>query len=348
MVQPIGIGLVGAGIIGNVHAYAFSEIEGAKIVGVAEPREDAGRALAEKTGATWYASFVELLENPEVELIVLGTPSGMHPDQAILAARAGKHVITEKPMAITPEGATRMIDAAEAANVYLAVIFQNRLSPDVVRVKRAIEAGYIGRPIFGNAFVHWYRSQDYYDANGGWRGTWALDGGGALINQSIHTIDLLQWILGGVDTVQAHTATLSHDIEAEDAGSASIKFLSGALGVIQGSTATVGDAPVKVEIVGDKGTVVLEGGEVTSWKGTHELSDDLLTEEDRALTDGWRADEDFGEPHRRQFRRIIEEIQRNGNPPFSGNEARKAVDLILSIYESARTGTRVTVPRGKV
>ncbi|MEJ7839581.1 MAG: Gfo/Idh/MocA family oxidoreductase, partial [Thermomicrobiales bacterium] len=285
MTQPIGIGLVGAGIIGNVHAFALSEIEGATIVGVAEPREDAGRELATKTGAIWYKSFVELLENPAVELVILGTPSGMHPEQAILAARAGKHIITEKPMAITSEGATRMIDASDEAGVHLAVVFQNRLSPDVVRVKRAIEAGYIGKPIFGNAFVHWFRDQAYYDANGGWRGTWSLDGGGALINQSIHTIDLLQWILGDVNTVMAHTATLGHNIEAEDAGSASLHFQNGALGVIQGSTATIGDSPVKVEIVGDKGRVILENGVVSFWKGTNELSDDLLTEEDRALSD---------------------------------------------------------------
>jgi UDP-N-acetyl-2-amino-2-deoxyglucuronate dehydrogenase len=347
LADQIGIGIVGAGIIGNVHAYAFSEMPEAKIIGVAEPREDAGKQLAEKTGGKWYASYVELLENPDIDLIVLATPSGMHPDQAVLASRAGKHVITEKPMAITSEGATRMIEAAREAGTHLAVVFQNRLAPDVVRVKRAIEAGYIGKPIFGNAFVHWKRTQEYYDANGGWRGTWALDGGGALINQSIHTIDLLQWTLGGVDTVQAHAATLRHNIEAEDTASASVKFISGALGVIQGTTASGGDNPVKLEIIGEQGKVVVEGGQVTTWQGTQELSDDLLTEEDHALTDGWRADEKFGEPHRRQFRQIIKEIQANGNPPFAGTEARKAVDLILSIYESARTGTRVSVPRGE-
>jgi predicted dehydrogenase len=347
LADQIGIGIVGAGIIGNVHAYAFSDIGEARIVAVAEPREDAGKELAEKTGAKWYASYVELLEDPAVELVVLATPSGMHPDQAILATRAGKHVITEKPMAITAEGATRMIDAAQKAGVHLAVVFQNRLAPDVVKVKRAIDAGYIGKPIFGNAFVHWKRTQEYYDANGGWRGTWSLDGGGALINQSIHTIDLLQWILGGVDTVMAHAATLTHNIEAEDTASASLRFLSGALGTIQGSTSTAGDSPVKVEIVGDQGKVVLEGGAVTYWQGTNDLSDDLLTDEDRALTDGWRADENFGEPHRRQFRQIIRAIQQGGTPPFPGSEARKAVDLILTIYESARTGTRVTVPQAR-
>jgi predicted dehydrogenase len=226
----------------------------------------------------------------------------------------------------------------------LAVIFQNRLTPDVLKVKRAIEAGYLGKPVFGNGYCHWRRTQEYYEANGGWRGTWALDGGGALINQSIHTIDILQWLLGPVDTVAAEAATLNHDIETEDAASASIRFKSGALGVIQGTTALGHDNPVKVDILGTEGRVIMENNQVVSWKGNHELDDSLLTEEDRALSDGWRADERFGEPHRRQFRRILQAIENGTVPPFPGAEVRKAVDLILAIYESARTGTRVSVP----
>jgi predicted dehydrogenase len=346
LADTIGIGIVGAGIIGNVHAYALSDIDSAKIVAIAEPREDAGRALAEKTGAEWTASYVDLLKRDDVDLVILATPSGMHPDQAVLAAEAGKHVITEKPMAITSEGATRMIEAADKAGTHLAVVFQNRLAPDVLKAKRAIEAGYIGKPIFGNAFVHWHRTQAYYDENGGWRGTWALDGGGALINQSIHTIDLLQWLMGGVDTVMAHAATLTHDIEAEDTASASVKFHNGALGVIQGSTSTKGDYPVKLEILGDTGKVVIEGGKITFYEGSAEVTDELLTEEDHRLSDGWRIDERFGEPHRRQFRQIIAAIADGTvTPPFPGSDARKAVDLILAIYESVRTGQRVSVPR---
>jgi predicted dehydrogenase len=345
LAEQIGIGIVGAGVIGQIHAYALGGIDEARIVAVADIREDAGRELAEKTGSQWYSTIEELLANDAVQLVTLATPSGLHPEQTILAAQAGKHVITEKPMAINADGATRMIQAASDAGTHLAVIFQNRLTPDVFRVKRAIEAGYLGQPIFGNGYVFWRRTQEYYDANGGWRGTWALDGGGALINQSIHTIDILQWLLGGVDTVMAHTATLRHNIETEDTASASLRFNNGALGVIQGTTALGADNPVKIEIAGTEGRVVMEGNQVTYWQGNHELDDSLLTEEDHALGDGWAAQERFGDPHRRQMRRILQEIQRGGTPPFPGSEARKAVDLILSIYESARTGTRVSVPQ---
>jgi len=344
LANQVGIGIIGAGVIGQIHAFALGGIEEAKIVAVADIREDAGRELAEKTGAQWYSSIEEVLANPEVEVVTLATPSGLHPEQAILAAKAGKHIITEKPMAISGEGATKMINAAKEAGVHLAVIFQNRLTPDVLKVKRAIEAGYLGKPVFGNGYCHWHRTQEYYDANGGWRGTWALDGGGALINQSIHTIDILQWLLGPVDTVAAHAATLNHDIETEDAASASLRFKSGALGVIQGTTALDDSDPVKVDILGTAGHVRMENNQVVSWKGTHDLDDSLLTDEDRALSDGWRADERFGEPHRRQMQRMLQAFANGTEPPFPGEEARKAVDLILAIYESDRTGTRVSVP----
>lgn len=343
MTQPIGIGILGAGVIGNVHAGALAGIDGANIVAVTEPREDAGKALAEAVGATWSASYEEMLARDDVDLVILATPSGLHPDQAVLAAEAGKHIVTEKPMAITTDGLDRMINAIEANDVQLAVIFQNRLSPNVVKVKRAVEAGMLGKPVFGNAFVHWKRTQEYYDANGGWRGTWQLDGGGALMNQSIHTIDLLQWILGGVSSVAAQIATLAHDIETEDGASASVAFRSGALGLIQGSTATGKDWPAKVEIVGTGGKAVLEAGRLAVWEGDSELTDDLLTPSDRAFVEGWSADEKFGASHGRQLRLIIEALQNGDTPPIPAQEARKAVDVILAIYESARSGTRVTL-----
>ena len=343
MAKPLGVGIVGAGVIGNVHAKALGEIDGTTIVAVAEPREDAGKELATRVGATWYASFDELLADGDVELVIIATPSGLHPEQAVRAAEAGKNIVSEKPMAITGEGLDRMIQAVEGSAAQLAVIFQNRLSPNVIKVKRAVEAGMLGDPIFGNAFVHWHRTQDYYDANGGWRGTWELDGGGALMNQSVHTIDLLQWILGGVASVSAHTATLAHDIETEDAASASVSFHSGALGLIQGSTASSKDWPVKVEIIGTGGRAVLEAGRLTHWEGESELSDDLLTPADRAFVKGWSADEPFGASHRRQLTLIVDALRNGDTPPIPPQEARKAVDLILAIYESAKTGKRINL-----
>ncbi|HYH11196.1 MAG TPA: Gfo/Idh/MocA family oxidoreductase [Thermomicrobiales bacterium] len=343
MSDSLGIGIVGAGIIGNVHAGALEEVDGTRIVAIAEPREDAGQALASKTGGTWYASYEEMLASPDVDLVILATPSGLHADQAVLAAQAGKHIVTEKPMAITPDGLDRMIGAVESSDIEMAVIFQNRLSADVVKVKRAVEAGMIGKPILGNAFVHWHRTQEYYNANGGWRGTWALDGGGSLMNQSIHTIDLVQWIMGGVASVSANIGTLTHDIETEDTASANVTFRSGALGTIQGTTSSGKDWPVRVEIVGTGGRAVLEGGSLTHWEGDSELTDDILTPTDREFVQGWVPNEPFGGAHRRQLRLIVKSLLEGETPPVPGREARKAVDVILAIYEAARTGNRVSV-----
>ncbi|MGC4191176.1 MAG: Gfo/Idh/MocA family oxidoreductase [Thermomicrobiales bacterium] len=341
MSRQIGVGLVGAGVIGSVHAEALSGVPNARLLAVAEPREAAGRDLATKYGIDWTSSYLDLLNRDDVEVVILGTPSGMHPDQAILAAQHGKHIITEKPMAITAEGATRMIDAAAQAGVHLAVIFQNRLSPDIFRVRRAIEAGALGKLVLGQGYVHWHRTQEYYDANGGWRGTWALDGGGALMNQSIHTVDLLQFLMGGATAVQAMAATLTHDIETEDTAAAALSFRGGALGTIGVTTSTDKDRPVHIEIVGDQGKAVFDGNALVSWESEFALSDDLLTDQDRELVRGWSTNEGFGGAHRRQQQAIFNALERGDTPPFPGSEARKAVDIILGIYESARTGKRV-------
>ncbi len=343
MSETFRVGIVGAGVIGQVHAGALEGVDNATLVAVADVREDAGRELANKYDAAWYASFTELLAQPDIDVVILGTPSGLHPEQTILAAAAGKSVITEKPMAITQDGATRMIDAVEEAGVNLAVIFQNRLTGDVYRAKRAIEQGLIGTPVVASAAVYWHRTQDYYDANGGWRGTWALDGGGALINQSIHTIDVLQWLMGGVESVQAQLTTLTHTIEAEDAAAAAVRFHSGAVGSILVTTSASKDFPTRVEVVGTAGRLTLESNALTLFDGEGEITDDLLSADDLVTIADWRADEGFGDGHRRQLRLIFNALAAGTTPPVAGREARKAVDVILGIYESARTGARVAI-----
>jgi predicted dehydrogenase len=339
----LGIGIVGAGVIGKIHANALKSIEQARVVAIAEPREGAGRSLADSAGARWYPAYEEMLAEPDVDVVVIATPSGMHPDQAVLAARAGKHIITEKPMAITRDGLDRMIAEVDAHGVEMAVVFQNRFSPDMVKLKRAVEAGVLGTPVLGGAQVHWHRTQAYYEENGGWRGTWELDGGGSLMNQSIHTIDLLQWIMGGVAAVSANFATLNHDIETEDTASASVVFRSGALGTIQGTTSAGKDWPVKVEIVGTGGKAVIEAGQLTQWDGDSPLTDDLLTATDRDFVAGWQPDEPFGVSHERQLRQIVTSLLEGETPPVPAREARKAVEIILAIYESARDGRRVAL-----
>lgn len=348
MAERVGVGIVGAGVIGKVHAEALAGVDGARLVAVAEPRPEAGRALAEAHGAAWDADVDALLGRPGVDVVVLTTPSGLHAEQAVAAARAGKHVVTEKPMAITAAGADRMIAAARRAGVALAVVFQNRFHRDALRLKRAVDAGLLGRPILGSAVVHWRRTPDYYAANGGWRGTLALDGGGALMNQSIHTIDLLQWILGPAAAVAGETATLAHAIEAEDTASAALRFAGGALGTIQGTTAADRDWPARVEIVGTGGRAVLEGARLAVWEADRAVDEaELLDERDRAWTEGSRPDERFGAAHARQWRAILAALAAGEEPPVPGPEARRAVDLILAIYESAASGRRVALPPGE-
>ena len=344
MIGRFGVGVVGAGTIGKLHAEAIAGLDGARVVAVAEPREEAGRELAGRHRAAWHATLEALLARPDVDIVVLATPSGLHPEQAVLAAAAGKHVITEKPMAITADGIERMIGACRAAGVTLSVIFQTRFTPDTLRLKRALDAGLLGRPVVGNAVVHWRRTPAYYAASGGWRGTWALDGGGALMNQSIHTIDLLQWLLGPVESLAAQTATLAHPIEAEDTATAALRFASGALGTIQGTTTASRDWPVRVEIVGTEGRAVLEGGRLTVWAAERPAADALLTPRDREWTAGAHPDEPFGAAHGRQLRAVFAALRAGEPPPFPGEEARKAVDIILAIYRSAASGERITLP----
>lgn len=343
MAKTYKFGISGAGTIGELHARALAGLPNATLVAVSEPREDAGRALADAYGATWYPSLGDMLADADIDIVTVATPSGLHPDQVEAAANAGKHVITEKPMAITEDGLDRMIAAADRNDVRLAVIFQNRLSADVYKVKRAIEAGYLGRIVLANGVMYWHRTQDYYDANGGWRGTWALDGGGALMNQAIHTVDLLQWLNGGVASIQGHTATMGHDIETEDVAAAGLGFGNGALGTITATTCAAIDYPVRVELIGTGGRVTLENNAVTLWEADKPLSDDLLTEADHQLVDGWEATEPFGAAHGRQLAAILRSLDQGEAPFVPGSEARKAVDIILGIYESARTGHAVQI-----
>lgn len=335
MSQRFKIGISGAGTIGRIHAEALQGIPQAELIAVAEPREEAGKAFTEEFGGTHYPSYPDMLANADIDAVIVAAPSGLHPDQVVLAAEHGKHVITEKPMAITREGLDRMIQATDEANVKLAVIFQNRLSTDVVRLKRAIDAGVFGKIVLANGSMYWHRDQEYYDANGGWRGTWALDGGGALMNQSIHTVDQLQWLMGGVQEVKGFTATLNHDIETEDTAAAAFIYNNGALGTLTATTCAMQDHPIRLEIIGTAGRATIESNAITLWTAETKPEDIPLSENDHALVDGWQADEKWGLGHQRQLSVILDKISSGEEPYVPGREARKAVDIILEIYQQA-------------
>jgi UDP-N-acetyl-2-amino-2-deoxyglucuronate dehydrogenase len=340
--ETFGVGIAGAGMISGVHAEVLREIEDATLVAISEAREATGRKLAETYGVEWYARLDDMLLRPDVDVVILCTPSGLHPEQAVAAARAGKHVITEKPMAVTLEGADRMIRACREAGVTLSVIFQYRYNRDALRLKRAVEAGLFGVPVLGNAFVHWHRTQAYYEESRGWRGTWALDGGGALMNQSIHAIDLLQWMLGPVESVCGYADTLAHDIEGEDTASAALRFASGALGVSQGTTSAHEDSPLRIEVRGTGGSATLEGPRLTTWQPGRE--EEVLSPRDLEFLPESRGDEPLGIAHRRQLEEIFASLREGREPPVSGEEARKAVEIILGIYRSVASGESVTFP----
>lgn len=331
------VGISGAGIIGKIHADAIAHIDSAQVVAVAEPRSDAGKAFAEAYGIVHYPSYPDMLASADIDVVIVATPSGLHPDQVILAAEHGKHVITEKPMAISREGLDRMLAAVDAAGVHLAVIFQNRLSKDVFTVKRALEQGAFGKPILANCVMYWHRDQDYYDANGGWRGTWALDGGGAMMNQAIHLVDQLQWFMGGVQNVKAFSATLNHVIETEDTAAISFTYANGALGSITATTCADKDYPFRIEIVGTEGRATLEQNALTLWESRMSPDEINLTAEDHALVDGWEPGEAWGLSHQRQLRAIFASLEHGSQPYVAGSEARQAVDIILAAYADAKS-----------
>ena len=335
MAHQFRVGISGAGIIGAIHAEALAKIDSATLVAVAEPREEAGESFVATYGGTHFTSYPEMLAHADLDVVIVATPSGLHPDQVVLAAEHGKHVITEKPMAITDEGLNRMIQATNDASVQMAVIFQNRLSTDVLRVKRGLERGAFGKPILANGTMYWHRDQEYYDANGGWRGTWALDGGGALMNQAIHTVDLLQWIMGGVQELKAFTSTLNHSIATEDTAAVALVFESGALGTITATTCAATDYPTRIEIIGSAGRVTLEGTTITAWESEVPVNEIELDAEDMKLVHGWEAGERWGLSHERQLRVIFDQLAAGTQPYVSGVEARKPVDIILSVYRDA-------------
>lgn len=342
--QKIDFALIGAGNIGKVHARAIADIPDTRVAVVCDVVEQSARNLAEANGAAWTTDYRQAVARADVDVVCIGTPNGLHAEPAIAAAEAGKHLIVEKPLDVTLERADRIIAAAEKAGVKLTCVFPLRFMAGAPKAREAICQGRLGRLALADAYVKWYRTQEYY---GSWHGTWKLEGGGALINQAIHSIDLLQWLAGPVETVFGRTATLAHRMEAEDTGSAVLTFRSGALGVIQGATSCWPGDPSRVELHGDKGTIALDEGRIVKWK----LADAAPGEEEAMLNLEPNLGSASGSPvgfsyenHRRQFAAMVQAIREDGEPPILGAEARKALEIILAIYRSAQTGAVVRLP----
>lgn len=334
----LGFGIIGAGMIADFHAQAIAHSEGGRLIGVADTAPERARAFAEKNGVAFATERVEeLVARPDIQVICVTTPSGAHLEPAVLAAQAGKHLIIEKPLEITVERVDRILQAATAANVRVSPIFQARFGQGARALKAAIDAGRFGRLVLGSAYVKWHRAADYYR---GWKGTLALDGGGAVMNQAIHGVDLLQWFAGMPEEVFGWTTRRVHEkIEAEDTAVAALRFSSGALGVIEASTAAWPGWQRRIEICGETGSAVLEDDHLARWDFREAMPHDDAVRAgtiDASMRSGADAPNAITfQGHLRQIQDLIDAV-REGRPPLiSGCEARNAVSLINALYASA-------------
>jgi predicted dehydrogenase len=334
MERKIGFGIIGCGVIADFHANAlFGLSEDAVLVGVADARLPAAERFAREKQVRAFESVDELLACPEIDVVTICVPSGLHAELAIKAANAGKHIIVEKPMAITKEQLDAMEEACERNGVMLSSVAQSRFTSGVRKAKQAIEEGYLGKLVCADVYMKFNRSQEYYNT-GGWRGTKAMDGGGALMNQGIHGVDLLLYLAGDVKSVYAVSKTLARQIEVEDTLSAVLEFKSGATGVIQATTSVYPGYPRRLELNGDKGTIVLEEGNLIRW----DMEDTTLPEvtlKSNVRSSASTPTDFSADNHTKQFKDVIQALRGGTKPLVDLREGRRAVDLILAIYQSA-------------
>jgi len=331
---PVGIAMAGCGMVAGVHVAALKEIPHARILGAWSRSAEKTQRFSEQHHIRGYRSYKDLLGDPEVDAVLICLPSGYHAEYGLTAASAGKHVIVEKPIDISIAKAEALIGACRKHDRKLSVIFQNRFTPAAKKVRQALDRGLLGTLILGDAYVKWYRSPEYYASNA-WRGTKGIDGGGALINQAIHTIDLLQWMMGGIQRVCGLVRTSTHSIESEDLGVAAVEYVGGAIGVIEGSTAIQPGVKERLEIHGQKGSLVLEGGNITSWKVEGCSEGDYV--EAQKISYGSTSSPAISHVnHQAQLEEIIAAIRSNTEPSVNGEEGLKSLRTVLGIYESSK------------
>ena len=338
------IGILGAGGISDTHVRAAQGLDGVQIVAVHGGNHEKAAALAQRAGAVAYDTLGSFLEHP-MDAVAIGSPSGLHAEQAIAAVRRGLHVIVEKPLDITPARIDALIGEADRARVKVGVFFQERLLPELVAIKQKIDSGAIGKPVFIAGRLPWYRPPEYY-ANSRWRGTRALDGGGALMNQGIHTVDVLLWLFGPVSGVLGRTANSLHrDIEVEDTAVATLEFESGALGTIEATTAAYPGFNKKLEITGEHGSVILEDDNILAWnfRDSRPEDDAIRASSQQGSIGGGASDPTkinfYG--HQLQLQDLVDSVRNNTRPAVEGREARNAVALIRALYASADKGAPV-------
>lgn len=340
--RKIRFALVGCGRISRNHFEAIARhAERAELAGVCDNRPEALAQATKQTGAPGYATLDELLAQCDCDVVVLATPSGLHPRQAMAAARAGRHVLSEKPMATKFDEGMAMVRACRDAGVKLFVVKQNRLNPTMQRLKRAIEAKRFGRIALVNVNVFWTRPQSYYD-DAPWRGRWDLDGG-AFMNQASHYVDMVDWLVGPVDNVHAYTATLARDIEAEDTGVMSLRLRSGALASINVTMLTHGrNFEGSITVLGERGTVRIGGvavNEVQHWE-----FDEKRPEDDEAAAASYATPSVYGFGHPLYYDNVIRTLRGEAHAEVDGYEGLRSLEVVIAAYRSARDGVRVGLP----
>lgn len=343
-------GLVGTGLAGPLFAGAFRDRpRGAELRVVASRRPDQVASFAERYGIPrWSTDWRTLVTSPEIDAVCIATPTGTHAEIAIAAAGAGKHVLTEKPMAATLEQADAMIDACARAGVTLGVIFMYRFMDTARKMKAAIDAGLIGRPILGECVGKFFRDQPYYDS-GDWRGTWEGEGGGSLMTQTSHTLDLMLWMLGEVEHVTGfYTVTPVHRIETEDLLVGALRFHSGALGTVVSSSAITPPVGRSLAIHGECGTVKLVGDRLAQWEVAGEPDAEALAMLHAASPDRGETAAKAGyvdaELHRRQIEDFIDAVESGRRPAVDGAEGRRTLEVMRALYLANDRRAVVTLP----
>lgn len=349
----IGFGVVGLGM-GRYHCTALTQAAGVRLVAICDCDPERLKPAATELGVTAYESYAELLRDPAVEAVCIATPSGMHAEMAIAAAAAGKHMLIEKPVDVRVDQVQRLIAAVAAARVKAAVVFQTRTMPLYKRIKGAVDAGRLGPLIGVHAVLPWYREASYYQGpHGSWKGTWAMDGGGSLMNQGVHTVDLLQWVGGRVRSVVGAFGVFAHEIEAEDKTVAILKFANGALGTLTTTTAAFPGSGRMFLVHGAAGTITEVDDLLHAWK----LKDDTGGVEEKELLSFYgRRDRQVEAPtvasdpmavgstgHVFHLEDLVQAIRTDRDPYITVASAGHAVEIVNAVYESGRTGREVAI-----
>ena len=342
----LGFGIIGCGVIGPLHAQGINACPDAELVAVCDIIQQKAKALSDQYGGTpkVYTDYKEMLKRDDLDVVSICTPSGMHAEMGIACAEAGKNVLSEKPIDVRLDAIDALIAACKQQKVKLGCIFQRRTRNVSHVVREAVQSGRLGRMVIGDAYLKYYRSPEYYKS-ADWRATWKWDGGGALMNQGVHGIDLLLFLMGPVKTVTAHCAHLARDIEVEDTAVAILQYANGAFGVIEGTTSIHPGLPSRHELHGDRGTIILEESKILRWAiaGAEDEPPEVEREAPKAgaFADP-KAISNLG--HVLQIQDMADAVSQNREPLVPGEEARKAVELILAIYRSSNTGATVTLP----